>query len=835
VGKVAPTPTSTPKANDAPTTPGEDIKVSTAGEERGDDKTAKPPQLPQEFNDDEDAEFGAPAPLPSTKNPKDGEAADEDEPIEFENADPLESDEEEESIDGPSNAKALSTSISSERQSVLSWDCGKLSLKKAQGASKDTISIGDLLKPLSQSSLSSDFTHLTSALAYLRQAHPTAGLFLTVFKEGNIPVVITFIVSQGHVPTTLVGYYNKDQGTDEIYSFDDVGYKWVEMNGVESDVQCLVCDKEKSLLPVNSRQNGGCIFALPAANLKLMGSRKQKPRVSSVTYTILDGDNNEQSISWNKSVQPSMDEHISNTLKDHFPRLTLCQNDTEEVKAMNTTRSKQAIKHVKQQLNSAIAEVRSVIKGDYDRFFEAAGYNKEVFDNIGCVKIYPVNHPSPTNLCISDTYFDNMTTDSVIINHSLFDNCTGLLHRVSKRLINRINFKAEAESLDPITIKLCLTLIVDLLHNSRYLDAPEKISVFDIDRILQHMGKDLDDVDCSDECVQKTMHFLITKLHSLLETIDHKPQNVNDFIFNFLFKTSNELVTADNSTKSAKCVRISRANNDMLELCFVGEEETFVSTDPTKLKEFVSLQGIMDLIINLLVQPPGTAITVPAGSRDNDEASSSDSQIEEANCFKQALLCAPDQMLSPSGKRRVKMTFPDHEITRGEVINLLHNSIKTIAIKQLHSKDLMDEALSANAVMIGVFGSGSRKHCIMIDGTDGEYGTIIDPDPNFNKPMWRSTRSMEKLRITSLVELYELKRVEMKDKTRKGAQKRLNLPFVAPNEDDYDKARSICPKELLSVLNKSITDDFLTKEEALNLATDLIVENKSQKSDAPAH
>ena len=58
-------------------------------------------------------------------------------------------------------------------------------------------------------------------------------------------------------------------------------------------------------------------------------------------------------------------------------------------------------------------------------------------------------------------------------------------------------------------------------------------------------------------------------------------------------------------------------------------------------------------------------------------------------------------------------------------------------------------------------------------------------------------------------------------------------PFVTLNESDYDKARSICPKELLSVLNKSITDDFLTKEEALNLAADLIV--KSLRSNASAH
>ena len=85
---------------------------------------------------------------------------------------------------------------------------------------------------------------------------------------------------------------------------------------------------------------------------------------------------------------------------------------------------------------------------------------------------------------------------------------------------------------------------------------------------------------------------------------------------------------------------------------------------------------------------------------------------------------------------------------------------------------------------------------------------------------------MEKLGVTSLLELYELKRVELKDKTRRGLQKRLNLPFVAPNEDDYTLARSICPKKLLSVLNKSIIDDFLTKEEALNLAADLIVQSQ---------
>jgi len=840
MGKVAPTPTSTPKANDTPTTPGED-KVSTAGEERGDDKTTKPPQLPQEFNDDEDADFGAaddpfedseedeakegppPAPLPSTKNLKDGKAADEDEPVEFENADPLEPDDEEESKDETSNAKALSTSISSKRPTVLAWDCDNRSLKKAQSASKDTISIGDLLKPLSQSSLSSDFTHLTPALASLRQAHPTAGLFLTVSKEGNTPVVITFIVSQGNVPTTLVGYYNEDQGTDEIYSFDAVGYKWGKM-GVESDVQCLVCDKENSLLPVNSRQNGGCIFIIPPAYLK-RNKGKPQPLVSLVAYTFLDGYENEQCTSWDRSIQPSMDEHISNTLTDHFPQLTLCENDTEEVKAKKTTGLKEAAKHVKKQIDSAITTIRSAMMESSNRFFDEVGYSEDVLSGIKLLKIYPINHPFPTNLGISDTYFDNMTADSVIVNHSLLDNCTGLLHRVSKSVIRRINFMTAGPELSPLVTKLCLTLIVDLLDNSRYLDAPEKISVFHIGRILQHMGRDPDDVDCSDECVQNTMRFLKHKLHSLLETIGRKPHNVNDFICNFLFKTSGELITADNSTGPAKSVRISRANNDKLELCFEGGgEETYVSTDPTKLKEFITLQGIVDLITNLLVHPPGTAITVPAGSRDNDEAGSSDSQIVEANCFKQSLLRAPDQMLSPPGKRRVQKTFPDHEITRHLTINLCETKIKTIAIKQIHSEDLMDIALSAKAVMIAVFCSGSRKHCLMIDGTDGEYGTMIDPDLEFNKTMTRSQRSMEKLDVTSLVELYELKRVDLSDNSRRGLQKRLNLPFVTPNEDDYTLARSICPKELLSVLNKSIIDDFLTKEEALK---DLIV--KSQK------
>ena len=536
MGKVAPT--SAPKANDIPTTPGEDIKVSdgnTAGEERGDDKTAEPRQLPQEFNDDEDAEFEAadpfedpeedeakegppPASLPSTKNlkvpdtngqepklktPDASKAADKDERVEFGGADPLEPDDDDESKDGTSNAKATSTSITSERPSVLSWDCDKRRLNEALRASNlDTISIGDLLKPLSQSSLSLDFTHLTSALASLRQAHPTADFFLAVFKEGNTPVVVTFIVPQGFVPTTLVGYYNEDQGTDEIYPFDAVGYSWVQVEGVEGGAQFLVCDKEDSLLPINSKQNGGCIFIIPPAYLK-RNKGKRKPSVSLVTYTFLDGNDNEQSTSWDRSIQPSMDDHVSNIIKDYFSQFTLSKNDCEEVKANKATGSKQAAKHVKKQIDSVISTIRSAMIQDGDRFFNEVGYNEDVLKSISFAKIYSVNHPSPTNLDISDTYFDNMTADSVIINHSLFDNCTGLLHRVSKPVIKRINFMTVG-ALSPLVTKLCLTLIVDLLDNSRYLDVPEKISVFHIGRILQHMGKDPDDVDCSDERVQES-------------------------------------------------------------------------------------------------------------------------------------------------------------------------------------------------------------------------------------------------------------------------------------------------------------------------------------------
>ena len=85
--------------------------------------------------------------------------------------------------------------------------------------------------------------------------------------------------------------------------------------------------------------------------------------------------------------------------------------------------------------------------------------------------------------------------------------------------------------------------------------------------------------------------------------------------------------------------------------------------------------------------------------------------------------------------------------------------------------------MTANDVMVGVFYDNQRKHCVLIDGSDG-IGRISDPVEGYGKGLVRSDRTLKKLRITKFHQLYVLKRVELSFKSRKGLAKRTTLPFL---------------------------------------------------------
>ena len=148
---------------------------------------------------------------------------------------------------------------------------------------------------------------------------------------------------------------------------------------------------------------------------------------------------------------------------------------------------------------------------------------------------------------------------------------------------------------------------------------------------------------------------------------------------------------------------------------------------------------MVNSILQVLCNAVGFEVSVPPGSRDNSQHEDTD-EPDRVDCLKAALLEAPDYMLSPEGKRRVREVIPEHEITYPHLDSLLRNKVKTSAFKRV-KKNIHDTAMTSSDVMIGVFYSGQRKHCVLIDGSDGDHGSISDPVEGYGKRLVRSKRT----------------------------------------------------------------------------------------------
>lgn len=116
------------------------------------------------------------------------------------------------------------------------------------------------------------------------------------------------------------------------------------------------------------------------------------------------------------------------------------------------------------------------------------------------------------------------------------------------------------------------------------------------------------------------------------------------------------------------------------------------------------------------------------------------------------------------------------QINLSHVKSLLEDKVKTIALKRIKS-NVHHHAMTSNDVMVGVFYDKLRKHCVLIDGSDG-VGSISDPVEGFGKGLVRSARSLRKLGVSQFRELYVLRRVELSHKSRRGLEKRTRLPFL---------------------------------------------------------
>ena len=178
-------------------------------------------------------------------------------------------------------------------------------------------------------------------------------------------------------------------------------------------------------------------------------------------------------------------------------------------------------------------------------------------------------------------------------------------------------------------------------------------------------------------------------------------------------------------------------------------------------------------------------------------------------------------MLSPQ-------VFPEHEISLPVARDLLEGNIKSVQLSKVNSKNLKHWAMTSKEVMLGVFYSGTYKHCVHIDGSKGDLGTINDPDTSFGV---KDRSDRQGFGISKLESLYVLKRQELDDGNRKGMQKRLRLPFVKKEPDDYSNARKVCPASCRPQLEKWLFEKLPTREAANSKVVEMLASLKQDESE----
>ena len=148
------------------------------------------------------------------------------------------------------------------------------------------------------------------------------------------------------------------------------------------------------------------------------------------------------------------------------------------------------------------------------------------------------------------------------------------------------------------------------------------------------------------------------------------------------------------------------------------------------------------MILNLLGQSDNTSrqLSVPPGSRDDllDQE-----QPIVVNYWKECILMCP--LLDDEDKARVKRIIPDYDITPENTCQLFETFITTISLKA-EKRNCHHIAMTSNEMMLGVFASGTRNHCILINGSLGEFN---DPVKEFGTKI-RSNCSLQRLAIKKI-------------------------------------------------------------------------------------
>lgn len=375
-------------------------------------------------------------------------------------------------------------------------------------------------------------------------------------------------------------------------------------------------------------------------------------------------------------------------------------------------------------------------------------------------------------------------------------------------------FVNEFEPLSP-TALLFTILLVDFLKSTFFIDKlrgfnimssetpvifERVIETFGIDRVMQHFGQDTTPPNyafAKRRLRDVVRDILCQKLEEDIKRANRVPSTPNDYLLNFIWQnqdTSNStpfpVVDRLRLGPFNNDARLSRIRNALsLEARFSGSGRGararaggFVPISITNLKKFVSQSSIPGLLLQLLYDPLAE-VCVPPGARDDDH-----DHPEPRDCLKAAILAAPDEILSPTGKQRVDATFPEHEICIENARSLLSSKVKTMRLKEI-KQNVHTHAMNSDEVMVGVFHHGSLKHCVLIDGRNGS-GCITDPATSYKKGLVRSKRTLNKLGINKFRHLFVLKRVELSRKNRVRSAESLRLPFLpsAKSENDSKSA-----------------------------------------------
>ena len=430
-------------------------------------------------------------------------------------------------------------------------------------------------------------------------------------------------------------------------------------------------------------------------------------------------------------------------------------------------------------------------------FGEDLNWNQESLNDLGVFKITPVNFPASISNKV-DRYFNEYSKQQAggPVCYSDHASISGgaFVHKVPSDVLTR--FVNGFDRISPTSLLFQL-LMVDFLKSTFFIDNLRELNnniktsetpvifdrvirTFGIDRVLQHFGQNTTAPSYSfmKQRLQEVVRELCRNLEDACKRARRIPSTPSDFLLNFIWQNQN--ASSSRSIPNVVSIRLGQFNNNArlsrtrnpgsLEARFrVGNRAGFVPINIDQLEKYVSRRSIPELLLQLLCNPQAEA-NVPPGARDDDH------DHERRDCLKAAIRAAPDELLSPTGKKRVDATFPDHEVTLAKARSLLNNKVKTIRLKEI-KRNVHTHAMKSAEVMVGVFYDGPLKHCVLIDGRNGT-GSITDPATRYKKGLVRSERSLRKLKIDKFRKLFVLVRVELSHKNRKRSAMSLGLPFL---------------------------------------------------------